>query len=155
MLTVAAVLAAVAVPAMSSTTSMRRAAAAAQVARDIRLAREMALCTAVPVWVAFDVADNSYRIRIEQRGTPGRAHALPFQDPASGREHVQRFGAAEFAGVALTTASIGGGTWAGFDWKGRPLTFSGSQLSGAGTIGLGSGVEVRIEPGTGHVEVAP
>lgn len=155
MLTVAAVLAAMAVPAMSSTVSTRRAAARAQVARDVRLAREMALCAALPAWVAFDVADNSYAIRIEQRGTPGRAHAQPYQDPATGRDHLQRLGEAEFAGVSLSSASIGGGSWVGFDWKGRPLAFSGSLLNTVGTISLGSGAEVRIEPGTGHVETAP
>lgn len=154
-LTVAAVLAAVAVPAMTSTTGTRRSAAAAQVARDLRLAREMAVAAALPAWVAFDVAGNQYALRIEQRVNPGRAHALPWTDPATGRDHVQRFGVAEFAGVSLVSASIGGGSWAGFDWKGRPLAFGGTALTTTGTIGLGSGVEVRIEPGTGHVRVLP
>lgn len=154
-LTVAAVLAAVAVPAMTSTAGMRRSAAAAQVARDLRLAREIAASDALPTWVAFDVAGNRYSLRIEQRANPGRANALPWTDPATGRDHMQRFGESEYAGASLVSASIGGGTWVGFDWQGRPLSFSGAALTTTGTIGLGSGLEVRIEPGTGHVGVLP
>lgn len=154
-LTVAAVLAAVAVPAMTSTTGMRRSAAAAQIGRDLRLAREMAVTAALPAWVEFDVAGNQYALSIEQRESPGRAHALPYIDPATGRDHAQRLGLAEYSGVSLAMVSIGGGSWAGFDWKGRPLTFSGAPLTTVGTISLGSGVEVRIEPGTGHVRVSP
>ncbi|MBX3403618.1 MAG: hypothetical protein KF699_09450 [Phycisphaeraceae bacterium] len=154
-LTVAAVLAAVAVPAMTSTMGMRRSAAAAQVARDLRLAREIAASDALPTWVAFDVAGNHYTLWVEQRANPGRANALPWADPATGREHMQRFGESEFAGVSLVSASIGGGTWAGFDWQGRPLSFSGAALTTTAAIGFGSGVEVLIEPGTGHVGIVP
>jgi prepilin-type N-terminal cleavage/methylation domain-containing protein len=154
-MTMAAVLAAVAVPAMTSTGAMRKKAAATQRARDMRIAREMAQATGRNSWVVVDAATETYSIRIEPHGNPGRAQALAWTDPATGRAFVQTLGSGEWAGVTIDTAAIGGGTWVGFDRLGRPLTQGESPLLTTGRIRLDGGPAIDVEPETGRIEVVP
>lgn len=154
-LTIAAIVAAVTVPAMSSTGAVRRSAAAWQVARDLRVAREIGITTGRNAWVTFDATAESYTIRIEPFGNPGRAQAVGWIDPATGREFRQRFGDAEWAGVAIVSASFGGGSVVGFDRLGGPLVHTGAAMLTTGQVVLEGGGTVSIEPGTGRVEVGP
>ena len=154
-MTVAAILAAVAVPAMTSTGSMRRRAAAAQTARDIRVARELGITTGRTAWISFDAAAESYALRLEPLGNPGRAQSVAWTDPATGRAFTQAFNTGEWVGVTIASASFGGGTWIGFDRLGRPLTYGESMLSTTGQVTLDGAVVVSVEPDTGRVAVTP
>ena len=154
-MTVAAILAAVAVPSMSSTGAMRRRGAAAQLARDLRLARELGLTTGRTAWVSFDTAAETYALRLEPFGNPGRPQSVEWNDPATGRAFQQTLNAGEWSGITIASASFGGGSWIGFDPLGRPRTYSGSALATTGVLTLDGGVAVTVEPGTGRVEVTP
>lgn len=154
-MTIAAILAGIAVPAMTSTGTMRRRIAAAQVARDVRLAREIAMTTGRTTWVAFDLAAEEYEIRIEPFGNPGRAQAVAWADPATGHAFRQRLNIGEWSGIQIETAMFGGGTWVGFDRLGRPRTHSESDLQTTGRVRIESGSAIEIEPETGRIEVQP
>ncbi len=54
-LSVTAILAAVAIPRLAAASDARHAAAARLALRDLTQARERAVATAVPVWIAFDL----------------------------------------------------------------------------------------------------
>lgn len=154
-MTIVAVLAGIAVPAMSSTGPMRRSAAAAQIGRDLRLARELAAATGRNAWVWFDVAAENYTIRIEPRGSQGRAQAVAWTDPATGRDLRQVLDAGEWIGVRIESAQFGGGSWIGFDRLGRPKTHGESDLQTTGRVRIESGPAVEVEPETGLIEVRP
>ena len=154
-MTVAAILAAIAIPSLSSTASMRGRAAAAQVARDLRVARELGVLTGRRTWVVFDVPASAYQLRVEPIGNPGRLQAEQWLDPATGRGFQQELAAGQWEGVSLVGASIGGGTWVGFDARGRPLNHSELPLSTPAQITLTGPLVVSVEPESGHVEVSP
>ncbi len=153
-MTVAAILAAVAVPSMMSTGSMRRRSAAAQVARDLRLARELGCTTGRTAWLVFDTTAQTYALMQEPMGTPGRGLSVAWTDPATGRAFQQSMNTGDWVGVTIDSVSLGGGSWIGFDRLGRPLAFSETQLTGTAQVVLGA-VTILVEPGTGRVEVTP
>ena len=150
---IAGILAAVAVPAMSSLAGSRAAAAQRQVQRDLSYARERAATTGLRTWVTFSTASNAYSILAEPAGSPGRLNAVVVGDPGTGRSYAVSLGSDGFAGVAITSVSIGGGAEVGFDWQGRPLTSAGADLSAPGIVTMTGGRTVTINPGTGLVTV--
>jgi len=154
-MTLAAILAAVAVPAMTSTGSMRRQAGAHQVARDLRLARELGITTGRTAWVGFDVASQAYTLRLEPFGNPGRAQSVAWIDPATRRDFAQEFDVGERIGIRISAVSIGGGAWVGFDSTGRPRSHNESLLAATGSITLDGSVVISVEPGAGWIEVQP
>jgi MSHA pilin protein MshC len=148
---VTAVLAVVAAPTLSGSTSARRTAAAKQVLRDLCFARQRAISSGAPSWVVFDTAGESYEVLVESHTTPGRASATALTDPATGRDMDQVLNQDQFAGVEILTASFDGDDEVGFDWLGRPLDSGEGTLGADGTVTLTGGHTITVETGTGYV----
>lgn len=156
-LVMAAILAAVAVPAMGELGGSRAREAARLLARDLTYARELAMARGLTVWVSVNAGTETYTLLAETPGSPGRSGATTLTDPATGATFVRTLGAGEFAGVEITSAGIDGGSEIGFDWMGRPKNQSGASLGAVATILLSgpSGNGVSIQPETGFVRVLP
>jgi len=152
-----AILAGVAVPAMSGLAATRARVASRHLARDLTFARERALATGVTVWVSFNAATDTYIMLDETLALPGRASATATTDPATGRAFSQTFTSGEFAGVDIASVAIGGGTGneVGFDWLGRPRDQAQAALTSVATITLSGGNSVTIEPETGLARTLP
>jgi Tfp pilus assembly protein FimT len=146
---ITALVAAVALPALSSVNAVRRSAAQRSVERDLGYARERAVCTGRRGWVVFDVAASTYTLLGEPAGNPGRGSAATLTDPATGRPYTRALNAGELAGVTLVSVSFGGGSEVGFDWLGRPLTAAGTPLSVPGVVTISGGGTVTVRPGSG------
>lgn len=149
------IMAAVAVPAMSTTPTMRARVACRELARDLAYARERAVSTGVGHWVVFDAALNTYDLLVENPSSPGRAGAAAFTEPSTGNAFHRALSTGDYAGVDLLSASIGSGSEVGFDWMGRPVDTTGSPLTAQAVATLSGGQSVTIEPGTGLVGFAP
>jgi prepilin-type N-terminal cleavage/methylation domain-containing protein len=148
---ITAVLAAVAVPAMSSVPGSRRAAAQRAIQRDLSYARERAICTGLRTWAVFNVGGNSYSLLAEPPGNPGRANAAVLADPGTGRTFIRPLNSGELAGVSLVSAVFGTAAEVGFDWQGAPVTSAGAPLAAAGVVAITGGKAVRVEAGSGRV----
>lgn len=143
------VLAAVAVPTLSSLGSTRAGFAAKLVLKDLTWARERAVATGTRQYVVFNPAADSYTLLAEDRASPGRANAITLSDPSSGQPFIRTFGAGETAGVDIVSAAFDGGSEVGFDWNGRPLNSAQADLAAQGAVTLSGGNTVRVLAGSG------
>jgi prepilin-type N-terminal cleavage/methylation domain-containing protein len=155
LIAIAGVLAGVAIPSMASLGSTRAASAARLLASDVLFARERSVATGTRCWLSFDVAGNRYSVLSEDPANPGRVNAVAITAPGTGMPFVQQFGAGEFTGVSIASASIDSGSWLGFDWLGRPLNLAEAALSAAATVVIAGSKTVSVEPETGYVSVSP
>lgn len=144
---ITSIIAAVAIPALSSVGLARKRVAARMVQRDLAFARERALATGAVHWVVFTPASDTYSVLAENPSSPGRAGATAITDPATGRTMLVQMNSGDFAGVDLTAASFGSGAEVGFDWLGRPLATGGSLLASSGTVTLSGGYTVTVATG--------
>lgn len=152
---VVAILAGVAASTMAASAGARSAAAARRLLRDLTFARQRAVATGTRTWVVFDTAAGTWSLLEEDPADPGRAGASAITDPLSGRPMVETLGAGTWAGVALQSAAFDAGAEVGFDWLGRPLNATGSDLAATGTAVLSGGRQVSVTAGTGHVYAGP
>jgi prepilin-type N-terminal cleavage/methylation domain-containing protein len=150
---VVGVVAAVAMPTLKSLSTSRALATQRHIQRDLSYARERAATTGLRTWVVFSTGSNSYAVLGEPSGNPGRANAVAINDPATGRTYNVMLGADSSAGIAITSVSIGGGSEVGFDWKGRPLTSAGADLSAPGIVTITGNRTVTIQAGTGLITI--
>lgn len=148
------VLGAVAVGSIESLSSTRLNAAAHAVTRDLAYARERTMATGTRHWVSFSVADSSYSVLTESATTPGFANATSLRDPATGMPLVTRLNTGEFAGVSIASVSFDGGTTVGFDWLGRPLATTGSRLTSAAQVIIGTRT-ILIDLSSGRIVGGP
>jgi prepilin-type N-terminal cleavage/methylation domain-containing protein len=144
---ITSIVAAVAIPALSSITLARKRVAARMIQRDLAFARERALATGTVHWVVFTPAGDTYSVLSENPASPGRAGAAAITDPATGRAMLVRLNTGDFAGVDLTGASFGSGAELGFDWLGRPLGTGGTALASPGAVTLSGGYTVTVDTG--------
>jgi len=149
------ILAAVAVPAMSSTTQTRAGLAAKQMLRDATFARQRAVATGTRTWIVFDPDNDAWSILAEDTDNPGRAGAAAVQDPATGRAFRQTLGVDEFIGVALLNVDLDDDAEVGFDWIGRPFNAQENPLAETGTATVTGGWTIHVEPETGHITLTP
>ncbi len=151
-----AILAATSIPALTSISQTRAAAAAVDLQRSMTFARQNAVSTGTRTWVVFDVGANSWSILKENPLTPGRAGASLIIDPAHGQDYVEILDSDTTAGVNLLSATFDAGSEIGFDWLGRPLNASENDLAAAGAVMLTGNHLVTVEAETGHIRyVAP
>jgi prepilin-type N-terminal cleavage/methylation domain-containing protein len=143
------IMAAVAIPALSSMTRTRHRVAARTVQRDLAFARERALATGTSHWVVFAPAGDTYAVLAEDPGAPGRVGASAIDDPATGRPMLQQLNQGDFAGVDLISALFDGQAEVGFDWLGRPLAVGGGALAGDGVVTLSDGHTVTVSAAGG------
>ncbi len=154
-LVITGILAAVAVPAMTTTQTMRCRVACRDLARSVAYARERAVTTGVGHWVLFNTTTDTYTMLVENISSPGRSGAASFTDPSTGAAFQRSFNSGDYVGVDLLTVSIGTGSEIGFDWMGRPMDSTGTLLSAQGTVTLSGSQSVTIQAGTGLVAHVP
>jgi len=150
-LVVISVMAAVAVPTLSSLASTRSAFAARLIFKDLTLVRERAVATGRPQYVVFAPLAETYTFLSENPANPGRANATIATDPSSGRPFIRTLGIGDTAGVDIVTAVFDGSAEVGFDWKGRPLNSAQAPLAATGTVTLSGGRIVQVLSGSGLV----
>jgi Tfp pilus assembly protein FimT len=148
-----AIVAALAVPALSNVAATRRGYAARQVLRDLSFARERAMNTGLRSWVTFTTSSNSYSVKAEPAGSPGRSNAATLTDPATGSNYTQLLNTGEFSGVTIASAIFDAGSEVGFDWQGKPLNSSSASLSSNGVVTLTGGSTITVYAGTGLIAV--
>lgn len=148
---VISIVAAVAVPALSSLSSTRGAFATRLIVKDLTLARERAMATGNAHYIVFAPGAETYTLLAQNPALPGRANADVLTEPSSGRSYIRTFGAGETAGVDIVSAVFDGAAEVGFDWKGRPLNSTQSDLAAQGTVTLGGGRTVSVAVGSGLV----
>lgn len=149
------VLAAVAVPAISTTPTMRARVACRELARDLAFARVRSITTGVAHWVTFNTTADMYAMLAESTTTPGRSGATAYIEPSTGVAFTRTLNTGDFAGVDLLSVTLGTGAELGFDWRGRPLDSTSTLLTSQGIITLSGSQSVTIEPGTGLVAFTP
>ena len=152
-LTVAAILAVVAVPTFSRLASTRAAAAGRLIVRDLSYARERAVTTGQRTWVTCNVGGNSYSLLQEPAGSPGKVNAVAISDIATRKSFVQTFGSGEFMGVTLASATFDGAADLGFDWLGKPLNSAQNPLAANGTVVITGGPTITVQTGTGLISM--
>ena len=154
-LVILGIAAAIAVPMMSSASSMQIRAAGSMVAADLEYAKSMAVSRGQVYWVVFDVANETYQIQdandavIEHPVKKGFDYVVDFAN--DGR--LDR--------VVLDTVTLDPtGYRIGFDYLGSPYSRgNGSTYSNlnAGTITLEAGEftkTVTVEPVTGFISIS-
>ncbi|TVQ54205.1 MAG: type II secretion system protein [Phycisphaerales bacterium] len=149
---IAGILAVVAVPALGALNERRTNVAARLLLQDLLDTRQYATSLGRTVWIEFD-GMTEWRIRLEDPDQPGRASALPLVDAGTGREHVVILGSDPFQNVALTEVDFDLQPRIGFDWRGRPLTDDDVLLVETGGATFIGGVQVTVEPETGHARL--
>jgi prepilin-type N-terminal cleavage/methylation domain-containing protein len=149
-MSITAILAATAAPSLLNLSTTRSAAAARQLVRDLTFARQRSIATGTGHWVVFNTSTQTWSVLVESTTSPGRSGATALNDLATGRSFVQNVNAAEYAGVQITSASIGGGMEVGFDWRGKPFNASSAALTSDGTVTLTGGRTVTVKGNTGY-----
>jgi Tfp pilus assembly protein FimT len=150
-LVIVAVLAGVAVPAMSSIDGARRAVAARHLLHDLSFARQWAVATGTRTWVVLDPGAETWSVLAEDPAAPGRAGATVLSDPGTGEAYTVTLDVDALAGVRMVSADFDGGVEVGFDWLGRPLNDGETSLAAPGTVVLDGGHSVTVAAATGHV----
>src|SRR6266850_7093494 len=74
-ISITAILAAVAVPSMTSLSANRSTIAGKQILRDISFARERAMLTGTRCWLTFNAVTDTYSVLSENPASPGRGGA--------------------------------------------------------------------------------
>ena len=150
---VVGIMAATAVVSLSSTTGNRATMAAKQLQRDLTFARQRAVATGTRSWVEFNTVNQTWTVRVEDPGSPGRAGATVLTDPATQSDFVQVLDANQFVTVQMTAVNFDGDDWIGFDWLGRPLDKTGevTPLTAEGSVTLTGGHQVTVDKDTGHI----
>jgi len=153
-MTIAAIVAVTAVPAFLNMNNARLSRASSELAEHIKMARSLAMATRRRTWIRFNTAGESYEMFIEHPDQPGRASRIAVTHPVTGASSfVVALDQGEFSGVQISSASFGGQVEIEFDWVGRPLNGSGTQLASDGTVVLTAdrSQTVRVTAGTGMV----
>lgn len=148
------ILAAVAVPTMSTLDDSRAAAAGRQLLADVTFARQRAVATGNPSWVVFDTDAETWTVLVENPQKPGRDEAAPLADPVDGTDYVETLGVDRFINVELLTVNFDGGAEVGFDWLGRPFTQAQPVLNTDGTVTITGGYTLTVHGGSGHTTLA-
>jgi prepilin-type N-terminal cleavage/methylation domain-containing protein len=133
--------------------TVRGGAAAARISSDIRYMQRMALSSGRRTWIVFDTATNSYQLYMEDPANPGKAGRLPVTHPMEQTSGSIQLGSGTFAGVSISTATIGSGAEIEFDNFGQPYDTAGVAVSAAGQVTLSSGNTVTLQPVSGFAEV--
>lgn len=137
-----------AVASMSTTQATRQKLAVRQLARDLSYLRERALAGSTNAWVTFNTTADTYTLLADNPSSPGFSGAVAITDPATGQSFIGRWNTREFAAVDMVSSTS---TSFGFDWMGRPVNTSGTQLTGVVTITASGSRTVTIQPQTGLI----
>ncbi len=154
-MTIVAVLAAIAIPRLAAPGARRLRRASHQLATHIKLARDLAMATSRHTWVVFDLSGDSYSVYIEDPDNPGRSHRISVTHPETGGDFDVALNTGDFAGVEFG-GHFGGEVELEFDSLGRPYNgTTGTLLPRDVGILLQAGSTtrtVRVVAQTGMVE---
>jgi prepilin-type N-terminal cleavage/methylation domain-containing protein len=139
-------------PVLIYMSTVRGGAAAARISSDIRYMQRMALSSGWRTWVVFSTVSNTYRLYMENPASPGKAGRQGVTHPMEQTTGAIALNSGPFAGITISTASIGGGMEIEFDNLGAPYDVSEVALSSSGSITLSSGNSVTIQPVSGYTE---
>jgi prepilin-type N-terminal cleavage/methylation domain-containing protein len=151
------VMAAVAIPAMSTSTQTRQRSAALMVARDLRYIRDRAMASGRPSWAAINPGTETITYSETVSGS-----VTSIVDQATGTQMASRLGSGSdagwYAGTAIGTFNASTTTTTiGFDWQGRPVDSLGALLTTDQTITITAGgmgnIVVTIKPESGQVAI--
>ena len=152
-MTLVAILAAVAIPSFASVGSTNAGMAARILAADIAFARQRAIATGVRTWVTIDPDAEQWTLASEQPGVPGLADALAIQRPGVGGAWSVNFTDFDLDSADVTAAVFDGAPTVGFDWRGQPLQASGARLAADGVVSLAGGRQILVDVASGVVEL--
>lgn len=146
---IVAIVAALAVPRLGANDETRVRAAARLLVADLEYAQiESITHSGAPRVVVFDTSTSTYRIATA--ATP----ATPITNPVSKQPYTVTFGTGattSFAGVTIQSISLGGGTQIAFGPYGQT-----TQSASTSTITLAGGarrITISVDAGTGEVSV--
>lgn len=150
-LTVAALVAITAMPALARIDILRGSAAAARIAEDLRAARCRAMGSGINCYLLFSTTNKRWSV-VRQNGGTGSGSTIAVTDPTTGKPMSDSTNLS--SSLTLTLPS---GSDLGFDFKGRPIIADGSLLTVDAIINPGGGRQVRVTGRTGAValEAAP
>ncbi len=152
-LAVIGIIAAVAVPSIANAGQARQSAAARMLYHDLLFARQYAVASGSRVWVELDSANDRWLILVESSTNPGRAHAEPIIDAASGGEIAVQLGSGDWLGTELVAVDFDEDEAIGFDWLGRPINANETDMATDGSITLGDDSIVTVAAGTGLIRL--
>lgn len=151
-----AILAASAIPAISSISNTRQIVAAKTLQHGVTLARQNAVATGMRTWVVFDATAETWSVLVEDPQNPGRTNAKAMTDAATGHDFLEQLDTGDFSNVQIISAAFDGGSEIGFDWQGRPLNDAENDLAANGLVVLSGNHRITVEVETGHIQyVAP
>jgi len=139
-------------PVLIYMSTVRGGAAAARISADIRFMQRMALSSGRRTWVVFNTGSNNYQLFMENPASPGKAGRQAVTHPMEQASGVIALNSGPFAGVTISSASIGGGVEVEFDNLGAPYNASEVALTASGSVSLSSGNSVTIQPVSGFAE---
>jgi prepilin-type N-terminal cleavage/methylation domain-containing protein len=150
-MTIVAIMGAIAVPSLSSISQMRERSSARQLLRDLTFARQRSMATGARTWVVFDLSAQTWSLQVEDPLQPGRANAQPLDDPTGSTAYVVSLGAEQSAGVQLASADFDGDPEVGFNRLGEPLNRAELPLGTPGLVAFSGGSAITVSPGCGVV----
>lgn len=147
-----AIAAVMAVPMLSSAAGMQARSAASIIAADLEYARSMAVTRQRNYAVFFDVANDSYEIKVKN-GAVYEAIPHPVK---KGFDYVMDFGSdSRLNRVDITEADFDSTSTVEFDYLGSVYNGSGAPLN-SGVVRLQAGAEtmtVNVAPVTGYISI--
>lgn len=149
-LAVIGLLAGAALPSLSGLSDARGNVAASRVRSALVFAQEWAMASTVSTWVAFDAADETAAVYVEDAANPGKANRVALTDPLSRTAMVVRLGD---AGQGIDAVDFGATNEVQFDASGSPFDAGGTPLATDGTVTMAGGAVVRVTRNTGLVTI--
>lgn len=140
-------------PVLIYMSTVRGGATAARISSDVRYMQRMALSSGRRTWVVFNTVSNNYQLYMEDPNNPGKAGRIAVTHPMEQSSGSIQLGSGTFAGVSLSTVTIGTGSEIEFDNFGQPYDTAGTAITSAGQITLSSGNTITLQPVSGFAEV--
>lgn len=151
---VVGIIAAVTAPSIAHFADTRRTAAARLLYRDLLYAQQHAVATGARTWVRFDATADTWSVLAEQRDPPGLANAVILSDPTTASPMIITLGSGDWRDAAIVDATFDGDSLVGFDWLGKPLNASETDLAADGSIQLAGGAVLTVRAVTGHISLS-
>lgn len=139
----------------SNLSNIRATEAAYKIKSDIRCAQSFALATQKRTRISFDVNADTYSVYYES--SPGNWAFMT--DPFRQKDLVVDLTSGEYRGTDVTQVNFGGSNLdLVFDAAGKPYSYNPAggavaELSTQGTVTLGNGQSVNVEPKTGKASI--
>jgi len=149
-LTVAGVLAGMAVASLGGLAGARQELAAMRARTAMIFAQEWAMGSNNATWVAFATGSDLVSVYVEDPLNPGKANRLTLTDPLTGGALTVQLGS---NGGGIDAVDFATTSEVQFDASGTPHDADGTALSADGTVSMAGGITLRVTANTGLVTV--